>query len=106
MNYRFAVTKLLNQLLNHVPYFQNFDDVTNTVARCFSQDAFHCHTPLKNVKFDLFDSEKYRKYQFANLVANRLVNCDSPTGCGMQNTIYKFGFTNTMVNRWNSLPTL
>ena len=54
MNYRFAVTRLLN----HVPYFRNFDDVTNTVARCFSQDACHCHTPSKNVKFDLVGSEK------------------------------------------------
>jgi len=33
MNYRFAVTI---RLLNHLPYFRNFNDVTNTVARCFS----------------------------------------------------------------------
>jgi len=32
MNYRLAVTKLIN----HLPYFWNFDDVTNMVARCFS----------------------------------------------------------------------
>jgi len=30
-------------------------------------DNFHCQTPLKNVKFDLFVSEKYK---LANLVAN------------------------------------
>jgi len=32
MNYCFAITRLLN----HLPYFRNFDDVTNMVARCFS----------------------------------------------------------------------
>jgi len=36
--------------------------------------------PLKNAKFDLFGSEKCN---LANLVANRLANCNSPTGCGM-----------------------
>jgi len=30
-------------------------------------DNFHCQTPLKNVKFDLFGSEKYK---LSNLVAN------------------------------------
>ena len=29
MDYRFAVTRLLN----HLPYFRNFDDAANTVAR-------------------------------------------------------------------------
>jgi len=57
MSYRFAVTKLLS----HVPYFRNFDDVTNTVARCFHHlvpsENFHCDTPLKNAKFDLFGSK-------------------------------------------------
>jgi len=31
-------------------------------------DNFHCQTPLKNAKFDLFGSEKC---QLANLVENR-----------------------------------
>ena len=56
MNYRFAITRLLN----HVPYFRNFNDVTNTAARCSSPSDnfnFHCHMPLKNAKFNLFGSE-------------------------------------------------
>ena len=56
MNYHFAITRLLN----HVPYFRNFNDVTNTAARCSSPSDnfnFHCHMPLKNAKFDLFGSE-------------------------------------------------
>jgi len=57
MNYRFAVTRLLN----HLPYFRNFDAVTNTVPDAFrylaSNDNFHCQMPFKNPKFDLFGSE-------------------------------------------------
>jgi len=38
----------------------NFDDVANTVARCYSPLTanynFHCQTPLENAKFDLFGS--------------------------------------------------
>ena len=55
MNYRFAVTRLLN----HVPYFRNFDDVTNTVTmqmvftRCFPLPY-----AFEKRKFDLFGSEK------------------------------------------------
>jgi len=40
-----------------------------------SNDNFHCQTPLKNAKFDLFGSEKCPS---VNVVANRLANCDSP----------------------------
>jgi len=60
MNYGFAVTKLLN----HLPYFRNFDDVTNLRTQLpdafhllVPQDNFRCQTPLKNAKFDLFGSE-------------------------------------------------
>jgi len=46
-----------------------FDDVANTVERRFyhvePNDNFHCQTPLKKPKFDLFVSEKC---QLANLV--------------------------------------
>ena len=50
----------------------SFDDGASTVARCFNHlvanHNFHCQTPLKNAKFDLFVSAKC---QLANLVANR-----------------------------------
>ena len=54
-------------LWSHVPYFRNLDNVTNTVASCFSP-LFHCQTHLKNAKFNLYGSEKC---QLANLVAHR-----------------------------------
>jgi len=57
MYYCFAVTRLLN----HLRYFLNFDDVTNTVPDAFhylvSNDNIHCQTSLKNAKFDLFGNE-------------------------------------------------
>jgi len=58
MNYRFAVTRLLN----HLSYFRNFDDVTRTrlpgaFHNLVPNDNFHCQTPLKNAKFDLFGNE-------------------------------------------------
>jgi len=39
----------------------------NAFHHLVPNDNFHCQTPLKNAKFDLFDSEKC---QLANLVAN------------------------------------
>ena len=56
-------------------------------------DNFYCQTlykiyTLKNAKFDLFGSEK-ASWQIWLRIYGRLVNCDSPTGYGMQNTIYE-----------------
>ena len=42
----------ITRLLSHLPYFRNFDDVTNMVARCFSS-----FSAFGNAKFDLFGSE-------------------------------------------------
>jgi len=39
----------------------------DTFHHLVPNDNFHCQTPLKNAKFDLFGSEKYR---LANLVAS------------------------------------
>jgi len=44
-------------------------------------DTFHCRTPLKNAKSDLFGSEKMLVGESG--CEYRLVNCDSPAGYGM-----------------------
>jgi len=64
---------------------------------------FHCQTPLKNAKFDLFDSEKR---QLANLVVNRdwlIVTVLQDRLRHAKYDLRKFGFTNRVVNTWNSL---
>jgi len=71
MNYRFAVT----MLLNHLPYFRNFDDVTNTVARYFSVFSIKRFSLTANVS-NAFEKRQIWliwqwKCQLANLVANR-----------------------------------
>jgi len=59
MNYRFAVTRLLN----HLPYFEISTTLRTRLPDAFhylmdlSNDYFHCQTPLKNAKSELFGSE-------------------------------------------------
>ena len=54
-------------------------------------DNFDCQTLHKvyfeNAKFDLFGSEKAAAGKSG--CEQRLDNCDSPTGYGIQNTIYE-----------------
>jgi len=65
MNYSFTVTRLLN----HLHHFWIFDGVTNT-------DYFHCQTPLKNAKFELFNSENASWQIWLQME----IGCDSPMG--------------------------
>jgi len=65
------------------------------------KDNFHCQTPLKNVKFDLFGSEKC---QLANLVVNShwlIVIVLQATACKIRPTKVWY---NRVVNTLNSLP--
>jgi len=68
MNYRFAVTRLLS----HLPYFRNFDDVTNTIARSFSLFSIKRQFSMRNAfeKRQIWLIWQW-KCQLANLVANR-----------------------------------
>jgi len=72
------------RLLTDPSYFRNFNDNANTVARCFyhlvPNDNFHCQTPLKNAKFDLFGSENTSWQIWLSI---EIGNCDSPTGYDM-----------------------
>jgi len=63
-------------------------------------DNFHYQTPLKNARFDLFGNENASWQMWLQTE----IGYYSPTGYSMQNTIQKFGFTNGVVNIYNSLP--
>jgi len=61
---------------------------------------FHCQTPFKNAKFDLFGNDKC---QLANLVANRAwLIVTVLQARHAKYDLQKFGFTNRVVNTWNN----
>jgi len=65
MNYCFTVTRPLN----HLPYFRNFDDVTNTVVRCFSLFSIKRQYSKASGKRQIWLIWQWTR-QLANLVAN------------------------------------